>query len=115
MENEREGKGENEKPMKKWFLYILRCADGSLYTGITTDVKRRLRDHTGKKGAKYLRPGFRRPFKIVFVSYAGDDRSTALKLEHRIKSLSKWQKEKLITRFNNKESHSFLDDTLEPD
>ncbi|MDM8514758.1 GIY-YIG nuclease family protein [Desulfobacterales bacterium HSG16] len=101
--------------MKTWFLYILRCADGSLYTGITTDVKRRLKDHTGKKGAKYLRPGCRRPFKIVFVSHAGNDRSTALKFEYRIKSLHKRQKEKLITKFDNQRNYSFLDDPLDLD
>ena len=83
--------------LKQWHLYLLRCADGSLYTGITTDVDRRLSEHQdvdGKgKGAKALRG--KRPLTVVF-SERVEDRSDALKLEYRVKRLSKEQKEKLI-------------------
>ncbi len=82
---------------KQWHLYLLRCADGSLYTGISTDVERRLGEHQdidGKgKGAKALRG--KRPLQLVF-SERLESRSDALKLEYRVKQLSKEQKEKLI-------------------
>lgn len=75
-------------------LYILRCADGSLYTGITLDVSRRLEEHrNGVRGAKYLRG--RTPVELVFEQPAGD-RAAALRLEHRVKRLSKDEKEALI-------------------
>jgi putative endonuclease len=75
-------------------LYILRCADGSLYTGIALDVARRLEDHRGgKRGAKYLRG--RTPVELVFECDAGA-RGDALRLEHRIKQMSRADKEALI-------------------
>mgnify|MGYP001813884674 FL=1 len=75
-------------------LYILRCADGSLYTGITLDVSRRVEEHrNGVRGAKYLRG--RTPVELVFEQPAGD-RAAALRLEHRVKRLSKHEKEALI-------------------
>ena len=75
-------------------LYILRCADGSLYTGITLDVSRRLEEHrNGVRGAKYLRG--RTPVELVFEQPAGD-RAAALRLEHRVKRLSRHEKEALI-------------------
>ena len=75
-------------------LYILRCADGSLYTGIALDVARRLEEHrNGTRGAKYLRG--RTPVELVFERPAGD-RAAALRLEHRVKRLSKSEKEALI-------------------
>lgn len=75
-------------------LYILRCADGSLYTGITLDVSRRLEEHrNGVRGAKYLRG--RTPVELVFEQPAGD-RAAALRLEHRVKRLNKHEKEALI-------------------
>jgi putative endonuclease len=73
---------------------VLRCADGTLYTGIATDVSRRLAEHTrGLRGAKYLRG--RAPLELVFQRAAGD-RGTASRFEHRIKSLSKADKERLV-------------------
>ncbi len=79
-----------------WHVYILRCADNSLYTGITTDVQRRLLDHQdAKKGAKYLRK--RGPFQVVFQQLIGN-KSQALKIERWIKSLSKGQKETLVKK-----------------
>lgn len=75
-------------------IYILRCADGSLYTGIALDVQRRLEEHrSGVRGAKYLRG--RLPIELVFEIAAGD-RSDALRLEHRVKRMSKGDKEALI-------------------
>ena len=75
-------------------LYILRCADGTLYTGIALDVARRLEEHQGGvRGAKYLRG--RTPVELVFEKPAGD-RATALRLEHRVKRLSRAEKEAII-------------------
>lgn len=80
-----------------WSVYLLRCADGSLYTGISTDVQRRLLDHRGEsgsgKGAKALRG--RQPLALVYQQ-AVADKSIALQLEYRIKQLSKANKERLI-------------------
>ena len=75
-------------------LYILRCADGSLYTGIATDVARRIAEHeSGARGAKYLRG--RGPLELVFERAAGD-RAAAQRLEHRVKQFSRVEKEALI-------------------
>ena len=78
-----------------YYTYIMRCEDGSLYTGITTDVKRRLKEHQGKLsgGAKYTKG--RMPTKVEVV-WQSDNRSLASKLEYRIKKLSKQDKEILI-------------------
>lgn len=73
---------------------MLRCADGSLYTGIATDVARRVTEHgAGARGAKYLRG--RGPLEVVFQQEVGD-RSLATRAEMRIKRLSKDAKEALI-------------------
>ena len=83
-----------------WFLYILRGADKSLYTGITTDVARRFSEHSGNgsgdtsKGAKALRG--KRPLKLEYSCQIGN-RSEALKIEYQVKQLSKIKKEQLIT------------------
>ncbi|MDJ0758700.1 MAG: GIY-YIG nuclease family protein [Woeseiaceae bacterium] len=75
-------------------LYILSCADGSLYTGIALDVSQRLRQHEeGRNGAKYLRG--RQPFKLVFEEVIGD-RSEASRAEYRLKRLSRADKLSLI-------------------
>ncbi len=77
-----------------WYIYIIKCVDGSLYTGITTDVVRRLAEHqSGKGGSKYLRG--RIPLVIALQKKVGD-KSLALKIENRIKKLSKNAKEELI-------------------
>jgi len=82
---------------KKWCLYVLQCSDGTYYTGITTDVVRRLNEHnTSSKGAKYTKP--RRPVRLVYwVDYK--DRSTAQKAEYKFKQLTRKQKEKIIHEF----------------
>lgn len=79
---------------KSWSVYVVRCADGSLYTGIATDVKRRLDEHRhSDRGAKYLRG--RGPLALVFAGEVSD-RSHASRVEHRIKRLSKARKEALL-------------------
>ena len=76
-----------------WFVYILKCSDDSLYTGITTDLERRLYEHNHtKKGAKYTRT--KRPLKLVY-SKSYKNRSVASKEEYRIKQLSHQEKSKL--------------------
>ena len=79
--------------MQKWYLYIVRCRHGSLYTGIATDVERRFSEHQACRGAKYLRG--RGPLKLVFKKLIGK-RDLALKAERLIKKLPKIKKEKLI-------------------
>lgn len=78
-----------------WWVYLIRCADNSLYTGITTDVARRFEEHAaqGPKTAKYLRG--KGPLTLVFKKRIGN-RSQASQVEYRIKRLSKAQKESLI-------------------
>lgn len=76
-----------------WYLYILRCRDDSLYTGITTDVEKRLEAHRAGKGAKYTRG--RGPLELVYREECGDH-SEALKRELEIKRLPREEKLKLI-------------------
>ena len=78
-----------------WYLYILRCGDGSLYTGITTDVEKRLEAHRSGKGAKYTRG--RAPLELVYQEECGDH-STALRRELEIKALPREEKLKLIEK-----------------
>ena len=78
----------------QYSLYIVRCADGSLYTGIAVDVARRLAEHAGgPRGARYLRG--KGPLELVFEQPVGD-RSYASRLEHRVKRLGRSAKEALI-------------------
>jgi predicted GIY-YIG superfamily endonuclease len=76
-----------------WKLYILRCGDGSLYTGITTDVQKRLAAHRSGKGAKYTRG--RGPLELVYSEECGSH-SDALRRELEIKRLTREEKEMLI-------------------
>lgn len=78
---------------KTWKLYILRCRDGSLYTGITMDVEKRLEAHRSGKGAKYTRG--RGPLELVYREECGSH-SDALKREYQIKALTKEEKEQLL-------------------
>lgn len=83
-------------PSPEFRLYIVRCANGALYTGIATDVGRRLAEHeTGRRGAKYLRG--KGPLEIVFDERVGD-RTRALRLEYRVKRLHREHKLDLIAR-----------------
>ena len=81
--------------MKNWYLYIIRCCDGSLYTGITIDVAKRFEAHCGKgtAGAKYLRS--RRPLELVFQAKIGKQ-SLAMKVEKKVKRLPPSKKKMLV-------------------
>ena len=76
-----------------WYLYMLRCKDGTLYTGITTDIQKRLDAHRSGKGAKYTRG--RGPLELVYSEVCGNH-SEALKRELEIKALSREKKEQLL-------------------
>ena len=79
---------------KKWMMYVVECSDGTLYTGITTDIKRRILEHNfGMRGAKYTKS--RRPVKLKFT--IGElDHSDAAKKEAQFKKLTKANKTKII-------------------
>lgn len=78
-------------PACGYSIYLLRCRDGSIYTGITTDVARRLAEHEdGARGARYLRG--KGPFELIYQREVGS-RSVASRLEHRIKQLSPQEKQ----------------------
>ena len=80
--------------MKEWYTYIVKCSDGSLYTGITTDLERRVDEHnSSNKGAKYTKT--RRPVTLVY-NETHTDRSTSSKRESVIKKLNRTDKLKLI-------------------
>ena len=74
-------------------VYVLECGDGTLYTGYTTDLKRRVEEHDSGDGAKYTRG--RGPLEVVHVERF-DSRSAAMAREYEIKSLSRDEKERLI-------------------
>ncbi len=80
---------------KTWKLYILRCGDGSLYTGITTDVEARFAQHNAGKGAKYTRG--RGPLELVYSEECGTH-SDALKRELAVKALPRVDKLRLFER-----------------
>ena len=79
---------------RPWFLYVVHCSDGTLYTGVTTDISRRIREHnTGSRGAKYTRT--RRPVELVYwVDF--NNRSSAQKAEYKFKKLTRKQKDEII-------------------
>ncbi len=80
-------------------VYILECSDQTLYTGITTDLDKRLQEHnSSEKGAKYTRN--RRPVRVVYRE-ASSDRSEASKREYVIKKMRRSQKLKLIAKFKD--------------
>ncbi len=82
--------------MSNYFVYILECSDKTLYTGITTDIQRRLQEHNNsQKGAKYTR--LRRPVSLVY-SERCDDRSSASKREYAIKKLKRVDKLGIIAK-----------------
>ncbi|MFT5288613.1 MAG: putative endonuclease [Planctomycetota bacterium] len=86
-----------DKADPEWSIYLIRCGDDSLYTGITKDVARRFEEHVSGagKGAKYLRG--RGPLEIVLQRAVGD-RGLALRVEARVKKLARSQKEELVGR-----------------
>ena len=75
--------------VNKWFVYLVRCSDKSLYCGISNDVHRRLKEHNAGKGAKYTRS--RKPVALLDISSAMSKRE-ALKLEYRVKRMPTDQK-----------------------
>ena len=76
-------------PKKTWYFYVLSCKDLTLYTGVTTDVDRRVKEHNAKKGAKYTRG--RTPVRLFYYREM-KDRSSAQKLENAFKKLSRSKK-----------------------
>ncbi|MFP9192365.1 GIY-YIG nuclease family protein [Natronosalvus vescus] len=79
--------------MSAHVVYVLECADGTLYTGYTTDLERRVDEHNDGTGAKYTRG--RTPVSVVHTERYGT-KSTALSREYEIKQLSRVQKERLV-------------------
>lgn len=80
-----------------WYLYILRCRDDTLYTGITTDVEKRLEAHSSGRGAKYTRG--RGPLELVYRETCGTH-SDALKRELAVKRMTRAEKQALIRTFS---------------
>lgn len=76
-----------------WYVYILRCADNSYYTGITNNLKQRISDHNSGKGARYTIN--RRPVELIYTEKS-PNKSSASKREIEIKDMSRAKKEKLI-------------------
>lgn len=81
--------------MKKYYFYIAKCADGTLYSGQTNDLPKRLEKHNSGKGAKYT--AYRKPIKIVY-SEEFSTRGAAMKREAEVKKLSRKEKLKLVGR-----------------
>ena len=81
--------------MATWYLYVLKCRDGSFYTGVTTDPKRRLQEHNAGKGGAYTRS--KRPVKIL-LQEVHPNRGSALRREAEIKSWPRQQKVKRLFR-----------------
>ena len=81
-----------------WYVYILECSDGTLYTGITTNLDKRLKTHNNGKGAKYTKT--RLPV-VLKASFEAEDRSSASKEEYRIKQLTRKEKLELINEQSN--------------
>lgn len=84
------------------YTYIVRCADGTLYTGWTTDLQRRLAAHNDGRGAKYTRS--RRPVALLYHE-CFETKEEALRREYAIKKLSRAEKLRLIEQHINKEEH----------
>lgn len=82
-----------------YFVYILKCSDGTYYTGITTDVERRIRQHNGelKGGAKYT--GTRQPVRLLACSMQLENRSVASKLEYKVKQQKRSDKLAFLTNY----------------
>lgn len=76
-----------------WYVYLIECMDGSVYTGVAVDVARRYAQHAAGKGARYTRS---HPPRRLLASFEHPDRSSALKAEHAIKRLSAADKRALV-------------------
>ena len=97
---------------KKYYTYMIRCEDESLYTGITTDLKRRFLEHYAKlkEGAKYTK---KHSVKKMEIAWSSNDRKLASKMEYHLKRLHKTEKENLI--LNPKLLKKLLENRLEID
>lgn len=84
---------------KSWKLYILRCGDGTLYTGVTNDLDHRLEAHRSGRGAKYTRG--RGPLELVYTEDCGSN-SLALRRELAVKALTREEKQKLCALWTEK-------------
>ena len=82
------------------YVYILKCNDGTYYTGWTNDIDKRLKDHNEGKGAKYTKAPARRPVSLVYLEKC-KTKSDALKREASIKKFSRCEKERLIREHKN--------------
>lgn len=82
-----------------YYIYMLRCVDNSLHTGITNNIEKRMNDHFNKKGVKYTKSHVPKKLEVLWVT---DSKSNASKLEYHIKQLSKEKKEELIKTSNLK-------------
>lgn len=89
--------------MASYFCYILECADGTYYTGWTTDPQRRAKQHNAGRGARYTRQ--RRPVRLIYIE-PQPDRTAAMKRERAIKTLSHPQKKALAERYNRNREES---------
>lgn len=83
--------------MKPWFVYLIECVDGSLYTGVAVDVEKRYAEHAAGKGARYTRS---HPPARLLARFPHPDRSSALKAEYAIKQLSPGEKRALAQQGN---------------
>jgi len=90
---EKEKSAPKKKIKEKWFLYILRCQDGSFYTGVTNDIERRVTMHNSGRASRYTRS--RRPVELLYQETCGS-RTQALVRECFVKTYSRPEKEKLI-------------------
>lgn len=88
-----------------WQVYMIRCSDDSLYTGITNNLERRWQQHINRQGAKYFRG--RQPMEIVYLEASGD-RGSASRREAAIKKLQRCEKERLIQSAHNEVEHNEL-------
>ena len=95
---------------KEYYVYMIRCKDNSLYTGMTTDLDRRMKEHLerGKKGAKYTSSHYAIKMETAWKT---NDKIKASRLEYYIKTLTKPQKEKLIV--DPRKLHEFLSEKIE--
>lgn len=78
-----------------WSVYMVRCADGSIYTGASNDVRQRVESHSQGRGAKYTRPSSKRPVALIWQRECAS-RGAALRLEASIKKLKKFEKEQMV-------------------
>ncbi|MDD2500150.1 MAG: GIY-YIG nuclease family protein [Geobacter sp.] len=91
--------GRFTSPHYDWCVYVIRCSDGSLYTGITTDIARRFQQHAAGTGAKYFRG--RSPEQVVYLEQQ-HTRSTASARERQIKAMHRAAKDELVLTQHNR-------------